>query len=61
MDLGLVFYQKHWDTVGTDVSNAVLSLLNRDGMISSLNSTFIALISKKQDADSVGNFQPISL
>lgn len=58
---GEYFYQKHWHTVGTDVSNAIPSLLNSKGMISSINSTFIALIFKKQDVDSVNDLSPISL
>lgn len=45
----------------SDVSNAILSLLNGDGMTPSLNSSFIALISKKQDDNFVCDFQPINL
>lgn len=29
---GSVFYQKHWKAMGTEVSNAVLSILNGKGM-----------------------------
>lgn len=43
------FYQKYWIAVGTDVCNVALSLLNGKGMVSSLNSTFIALIQKKNN------------
>lgn len=43
--------------MGVDVSNAVLSILNGEGMTSSLNSTFIALIlEKKKDPDTVSDF-----
>lgn len=57
----VVFYQKQWKTVGTEVSNVVLSILNGDGMSHNLNSTFIALIPKKCNADFVTDFKPISL
>lgn len=40
-EFGASFYQKHWATVGMDVNNAVLSILNGKGIIPSLNSTFI--------------------
>lgn len=43
---GIVFYQKYWKTVGMKVSNAVPSILNGEGMLPSLNSSFIALITK---------------
>lgn len=55
------FYQKHWATVGRDVSDAVLSLLNREGMHPSLNSTYIVLIPKKHDDISINDFRSISL
>lgn len=55
-EFGANFYQKHWHIAGTDVSNAVLSLLNGESINSSLNSTFISLSPKKQDVDSVNDF-----
>lgn len=55
------FYQKHWSTMGSDICKAVLSILNSEGMNSSLNSTFIALILKKHNAYSVSDFNLISL
>lgn len=58
---GAGFYQKHWATVGTNITNAALSLLNGKGMIPSLNSTFIVLIPIKQSTDSICDFRPISL
>lgn len=54
-------FTKHWQTVGPDVCDAVLHILNSDGMRSDLNSTFIALIPKKSDVDSIVDFRPISL
>lgn len=47
--------------VGEDVSIAVLKILNGDSMIYSLNSTYIALISKKNNPTVVSEFQPICL
>lgn len=55
---GAGFYQKHWNTVGSDISEAVLNLLNDDGMTSTLNSTYIALILKKL-VESVCDFRPL--
>lgn len=47
--------------MGSEVCDAVLNILNKEGMISSLISTFIALIPKKVNSDSITNFWPISL
>lgn len=44
--LGACFYQKFWKVVGGDICAAVLKILRGDGMIPSLNPTYIALISK---------------
>lgn len=58
---GAVFYQKNWKIVGQDVSEAVLSNLNEEGITPSLNSTFIALIFKKCNDDYVCDFCSINL
>lgn len=58
---GVVFYQKHWKTVGNDVCEAVLSIFHGESMNSSFNSNFNALIPKKPNLDVISNFQPISL
>lgn len=50
-------YQTQWQTIGRNFSNAVLSLLNSEGMNSSLNFTFIVFIPKKQVVDSVNDFR----
>lgn len=60
-NFGAEFYQKHWATISSDVSNVVLKLLNGEGMVSSFNSTFIELIPKKQCAKSVVDYKLISL
>lgn len=53
---GTVFYQKHWRTFDPDVCEVVLSIFNGEGMIPSINITFIALIPKKNNADTVSDF-----
>lgn len=44
---GAKFYQKFWKIMSQDVCDAILNILNGEGMSSSLNSTFISLMSKK--------------
>lgn len=58
---GASFYHKHWKIVSPEVCDAVLNILNKEGTISSLISTFIALIPNKVNSNSVTNFWPISL
>lgn len=55
------FYHKYWETVGRDVYNAVLDILHSDDSFSFINSTFIALISKKDNSKRVSDFRPINL
>ncbi|XP_035539661.1 uncharacterized protein LOC118344031 [Juglans regia] len=56
-----LFYQKHWPVVGQQVCDAVLNVLNSNGSMGSINSTFIALIPKKKNPLKVIEFRPISL
>lgn len=42
--------------MGAKVCEAIMSILNRGGMASSLNETFIDLIPKKSNADCVSKF-----
>ena len=44
--MSLIFYQKYWDIVGTDVVNYVLNTLNSGIMPCGLNETYICLILK---------------
>lgn len=53
---GVVFYQQHWETVDVDVCEAVLSILNGEGLSFPLNETFIAFIFKKNNANCVNDF-----
>ena len=41
-----IFYQSFWQNVGPEVSNAILSCLNFDALLKSINHTFITLIPK---------------
>jgi len=42
------FYQRYWEVIGSDVSCAVLSILNGHAIPPTMNHTFVALILKKQ-------------
>lgn len=42
----IFFYQKHWNTVGDDITRAVLEVLNSTGDLSNINETYIVLIPK---------------
>lgn len=55
------FFQENWATVGTEVCNAVLSILRSGVMNPDLNFTYIALIPKNKNPISVTKFRPISL
>ena len=39
-----IFYQNFWLDIGLEISNAVLSCLNYDIFLKSINHTFITLI-----------------
>jgi hypothetical protein len=56
-----IFYQTFWDSVGNDVSSAILSCLNSGNILKSINHTYITLIPKKQNPTKVTDFRPISL
>lgn len=54
------FFQKNWPTVGNEVITFALDVLNHNGSLEHVNETYITLIMKKQNASSLGDFQPIS-
>ena len=57
-----LFYQKFWNTIGDDMTDIVMKMLNEGGNIGTLNQTFIALIpKKKKECESPIHFRPISL
>ena len=42
------FFQKYWDLVGVDVTEAALNFLNKGDRIVDINETFIVLIPKEE-------------
>ena len=56
-----VFYQTFWLNIGVEVSDAVLLSLNSGTLLKSINHTFITLIPKVNNPESVAQFRPISL
>ena len=58
----LFFFQKYWHIVGSNVTNAVLSVLLSGHMLHKINYTHIVLIpKKKKDPKNVVDYCPISL
>jgi len=55
------FFIKYFDILGTNVQEAVEESRSSGSIISSLNSTFIALIPKVDKPARFGDFRPISL
>lgn len=60
-DFPMFFFQHIWDVVGDDVSNVVKEFFGARSLLKELNATFIVLIPKKQGADYLDAFRPISL
>lgn len=56
-----LFYKQFWDGVRSEVSDAVLSVLNLGKIPEALNHTFLTLIPKVKSARRVTDFRPISL
>ncbi|KAA3460897.1 reverse transcriptase [Gossypium australe] len=56
-----LFFQKYWHTVGKEVMEYCLSILNRNEGIESVNVTEIVLILKISNPSTLVNFRPISL
>ena len=55
------FFQKYWHIVGSDVTDAVLSVLHSRHLLHKMNYTHIVLISKKNEPKLVFDFRPIGL
>ena len=55
------FFQKFWNIVGSDVTEAILSVLNSGHMLRKMNFTHIVLIPKKSDLLLMADYRPISL
>lgn len=55
------FFQRFWGILGDEVHEAIEELWNTGNLLREINTTFIALVPKKEDANSLDDFQPISL
>lgn len=60
-ELGVIFYQTYWKVIGEDVSSTVLDFLNGDTYLSYTNHTYIALIAKVSNLESINEFRITSL
>lgn len=56
-----LFFQSYWSTVGPNVSEFVLTILNGAEIPHEVNYTFMALIPKKHKPDHMSDFRPIAL
>ena len=56
-----VFYQRFWNTVGEDETNACLSFINNCSLPVGLNDTSIVLIPKNQKPEILSDMRPIAL
>jgi hypothetical protein len=55
------FFQTYWDTIGGEVTQTVLNILNNGGNPDSYNVTFICLIPKHKKPTSPVDYRPIAL
>jgi hypothetical protein len=55
------FYQAYWDTIGGDITQAALKILNNGGNPDSFNNTFICLIPKNKNPNTPADYRPIAL
>ena len=56
-----IFFKSFWNTVGPDVIEASLSVLNTGTMLENFNHTYIVLIPKIKNPEKPKDFRPISL
>ena len=56
-----LFFQMYWLDIGMDIIEAVLSSLNSGSLLKSINHTFITLILKVKNPETITEFRPISL
>ncbi|KAK9943100.1 hypothetical protein M0R45_008719 [Rubus argutus] len=55
------FFQKYWDLVGTDISNAVIHFLSTKEVPPALNFTHVVLIPKFKEPQDMSQLRPIAL
>lgn len=55
------FYQKYWNIIGPSVKNLVHEILINAKIPPTINQTYICLIPKLKNANSLRNFLPIGL
>ena len=60
-DMPPLFYKSYWKTMGCDVIDATLSVLNLGSMPPHINHTFTSLIPKIKNPKKAKDFRPISL
>uniref|UniRef100_A0A803P0U0 Reverse transcriptase domain-containing protein n=1 Tax=Cannabis sativa TaxID=3483 RepID=A0A803P0U0_CANSA len=56
-----LFYDHHWDVVGSDVTRVCLDILNTNKDCRPINKTLLCLIPKIKNPIQVGDFRPTSL
>jgi hypothetical protein len=59
--LNAKFYQTYWDTIGEDITQTALNILNNGGSPETLNNTYICLIPKNKNPTTPADFRPIAL
>lgn len=55
------FFQNAWDTIGRQMSNVILGVLNNGESLKTWNDTIVTLIPKVKEPTNVRQFRPISL
>ena len=59
--MSVIFFQKYWDVIGTDVTSMVLNVLNCNMSIIEINKTNITLVPKTNSPSKMTEYRPISL
>ena len=57
----VAFWQSCWETIKEDVLDMFKEFHEQNSFIKSLNNTFLVLLPKKEGAEDLGNYRPISL
>lgn len=54
------FFQLHWDVIGTDICKAVNFFFKHKRLVREINHTFLTLVPKSTNANSLTDFRPIA-